>query len=113
MYVLCDYLPGFTSHSSFKSNEVLLTSYFSLFASYLSLIITRADERIGRQCIRFNAEKIPESLLQLSIKYGHAVIADSGQSYAITVLLSCPSFPSPGDQFCTQRSCLMYETDLW
>lgn len=30
VYALCDYLPGFTSHGSFKSNEVVLTSYFSL-----------------------------------------------------------------------------------
>lgn len=44
---LCDYLPGFTSRGSFKSNEVLLTSYFLLFASYLSLIKINADEMIG------------------------------------------------------------------
>lgn len=47
IYAPCDYLPGFPSHGSFESNKVLLTSYFSLFASYLSLIITNADEMIA------------------------------------------------------------------
>jgi len=71
MYALCDYLPGFTSLGSVKSNEVLPSSYFSFFASYLSLIITDANEMIGGQCMKINAEQIPESALQLSGAWAH------------------------------------------
>lgn len=71
MYALCDYLPGFISYGSFKSYEVLLTSCSSFFASYLSLIITDADEMIGWQCIEIDAEQTPESSLQLSRVWAH------------------------------------------
>lgn len=42
-----DCLPGFTSCGGSRSKEVLLTSYFFLFASHLLLIIMNADEMIG------------------------------------------------------------------